>query len=80
MKESQLGVITPYPIKGLVTRRLLVMTCLHGYKINDRLALSLYEIQREALLSRIAHALSYQLFISGTVNGKRLTAISSVSY
>lgn len=70
MKDSQLGVITPYPINGLVTKKLLVMTCLHGYKITDRLALSIYEINREALLIRIAHALSYQLLVSGTLNGK----------
>jgi hypothetical protein len=49
---------------------MLVMTCLHGYKINDDKVLSFHEINREAFVRRLAHAFAQQFLVTGLVNGK----------
>lgn len=67
-QEAKLGCVTPFPIPGLIFKRVMVMTTLFGYKITDKVALSLLEIDRGALLHRIAHAVAYQLLVAGLFN------------
>lgn len=68
MKTSQLGCVLPVAIPGLTFQNMFVMSCLHGFKITDKLALSCLEIDRVALLNRIAHAAAYQLLVAGVFN------------
>lgn len=69
MGKSGLGAATPFPVPGLASQRVLVMTRLFGYKVTDKSALILHNVDREALLCRLAHCSAYQLLVAGVFNG-----------
>ncbi|CAE7491628.1 unnamed protein product, partial [Symbiodinium microadriaticum] len=68
MDEAGFGLCTPVPIKGYVHRRVMVTTCLPGFKITDDFALSLHGVDKESLLCRLAHSLAYQILVAGFFN------------
>ena len=70
MKASQIDVLVPEVIPTLTCKKVLTMTRLNGYKVNDKLALALLDIDKFALLSRITHCLARQMLVDGVLNGK----------
>jgi hypothetical protein len=47
--------------------------------VTDKPALLLHNVDREALLTRIAHCSAYQLLVAGVFNGKDLGVMHGVS-
>ena len=70
LKASQIDVFVPEVIPSLTCENILTMTRLTGYKVNDKLALSLLDIDKFALVSRITHCIARQLLVDGLLNGK----------
>ena len=68
LKASQIDAVVPETIPLLTRHNILTMTKLEGYKINDKLALSLLEIDKFALLSRITHCIARQFLVDGLLN------------
>lgn len=68
LKASQIDAVVPEVVPMLTRYNVLTMTKLEGYKINDKLALSLLEIDKFALLSRIAHCIARQFLVDGLLN------------
>eukprot|EP01038_Epipyxis_sp_PR26KG_P009431 gene9431-12707_t len=68
MSKSSTGAIVPIPIMQFVTKKVLVMVQLFGYKVTDKLALTLHNIDRSALVTRIAHCCAWQLLVAGVFN------------
>ena len=69
LKASQIEVLVPSVVPSLSCGTVLTMTKLTGYKVNDKLALSLLDIDKFALISRITHCIARQLLVDGLMNG-----------
>lgn len=67
LEKAPVDVIVPVPIRGLCSKRVLVMTRLRGFKVTDKLSLNACGVDRPALLRRIAHATAHQLLVLGFV-------------
>jgi predicted unusual protein kinase regulating ubiquinone biosynthesis (AarF/ABC1/UbiB family) len=68
MKESGIGCLVPIPVPGMAYEGVLVMSRLSGFKATDHLALARCNVDKEALLRRIAHCSAYQLLVAGCFN------------
>eukprot|EP01034_Spumella_vulgaris_P023848 gene23848-30123_t len=68
MRDARLGSITPLPVCRMASRRVLVMTRLHGFKVTDKLVLDMHAVDKQALLVRIAHSCAWQLLVAGVFN------------
>eukprot|EP01041_Mallomonas_annulata_P003085 gene3085-6052_t len=68
LRQSSIDAQVPFPIHTLVTENILVMSRLEGYKVTDNFALDLLQVDKEALLNRIAHCCARQLLVDGVFN------------
>ena len=68
MERANLDVIIPRVIPGMVTKRVLVMEFIEGFKVTDAAMLEKHKIDVTALLRRICQAGAQQLYIDGMFN------------
>mmetsp|Transcript_30354 Transcript_30354/g.30851 ORF Transcript_30354/g.30851 Transcript_30354/m.30851 type:complete len:510 (+) Transcript_30354:135-1664(+) len=68
LRATSLDAEVPEPIEGLISRTVLVMTRLEGFKVTDKLALNILSVDRRALVCRIAHCCAKQLLVDGLFN------------
>jgi len=61
-------ILVPKPIHSLVAKKAFCMTFLKGFKITDKDQLKLFNIDQSALVKRVVHAYSNQLFVDGFFN------------
>lgn len=69
-----------YRLKGIYSMRCYsrnitdVINVFHSniLQVTDQTALMLHNVDREALLCRLAHCSAYQLLVAGVFNGKKL--------
>ena len=59
----------PEPTEGMVSQRVMVMNYIDGFKVTDMKKLKRYEIDRLALVRRIAQAYAQQIYVDGFFNG-----------
>ena len=72
MDNSGLLVEVPKPMVGLITKQILVMSRLRGFKISDTLGLQLHSIDSNALMVQVCHCFAYLILVAGVFNGIRL--------
>jgi predicted unusual protein kinase regulating ubiquinone biosynthesis (AarF/ABC1/UbiB family) len=68
LQRHQLDVKVPQAVPALVTRRVLGMEFIAGFKVTDAAALDEHGVDRVALLQRIAHAFAVQMLEDGLFN------------
>ena len=59
----------PQVIDELVTEKVLVMTYVDGFKINDLAALNHYGVDRLDLITAVTRAFAHQIFVDGFYSG-----------
>lgn len=58
-------VLVPRPIYGFISKRAFCMTFIHGFKITDLEQLSLFGVDRSALVKRVVQAYGCMIFVDG---------------
>jgi len=61
-------VLVPKPIHAFIRKRAFCMTFLHGFKITDTEQLALFNVDKSALVKRVVHAYSTQIYVDGLAN------------
>ena len=59
----------PQVIDELVTEKVLVMTYVDGFKINDLGSLDQYAVDRLKLITTVTRAFAHQIFVDGFYSG-----------
>jgi aarF domain-containing kinase len=63
--DLSIDVSLPTVIDELVTEKILVMSYIDGYKVDDRKLLDKYGVDRASVVSNITRAFAHQIFVDG---------------
>ncbi|CDJ37043.1 hypothetical protein ETH_00005180 [Eimeria tenella] len=68
-ERSGIGVIIPKCYSNLVTKSVMVMEYIEGFKVTDTAKLDLYGVDRRELMYKLCDSFAYQIHIDGLFNG-----------